>query len=361
MPINVIKFSDDTVLSLKCCLIAVIDKNFKKIELLMPQWGVLTSYLKKTSNYCYTFTSDKQIFTYVCFLQLFEIFLILDWTTFVDTLKQIIIETEIKCKYKSATMCQKYCNEILAHYIKFYTFYKIFLNDISMYLLVPYISSDTFKRYVNLIQLQNVSYVRTFVRTKFKCTKGKIKLTNPPIFTIARLFFASEIIIDSNIKLNDTCVKYLIDGHSNAESININVDYYSNVHETIFCESKMYRLLKKSYFERYHSFVRHTKSLIFLCFVYLENTSNEWQDYKLGEKKNFWFEKIKLILEEGNLSKNGIQTIAQSDKPAELRKTCKNQTNYSACSDIKTVAGELYAHHKDTIFEFLNELNNEIN
>ncbi|KAM0688241.1 hypothetical protein COBT_000501 [Conglomerata obtusa] len=365
LPKTKLNFNDNIYNELKCVLIELIDDNYKNIEILMPQCGFLTLYFTKIIGAPYKFTCSKQIFKYVCFLQLFEIFLKLDWQSLLDAIKSSIKETESYCKDNPTSWRSKRDKNDFSGKINFFNAFKIYFNDISIFLLFPYLNNNCLKRYVNLIQWENLYYIKSYVKTHTTFSQGNINITFSPTLIISRLFFANEMLINQN----DESTKNLMRNNNKTE---IHYDKnetlcfpYSNV---LFSESILYHNIQKCFLYRYFELKNRIKELIYVCCFYLENTSNEWKNDKLCGNLINSIEMIQYIKTQIDLPDEKIQMLPKNLQFVSLSKKSKiglherdevygNKSKSNFATEIK-VHNNIYEQYKNHVLYFLYELSN---
>ncbi|KAM0687946.1 hypothetical protein COBT_000803 [Conglomerata obtusa] len=334
MPTNNMNPYNVTISDLKDRFLGVINSHEKIIELIAPQLLTLESFFSRDTNVSYILLSAKETYVYICFLQLFEILLNIKWQNFWYIIKNQINKINSKFKIKSKWQKRKLSKKHVETKIRFYNSFKIYFNDISTFLLHPYLDPNTLTRYVSLFQWQKLHYIKTFVSKKILINDEKIKITYTPIQLITRFFFANEIYILELRQLNSDKEDNLnTDGGRIKKSFNQNS-------EGIFSKSNFAFYKNNTNFKHFTKNWERIKILVKVWNIYLGSTSEDWQKYKRLDKE---FDIVLKIIESMttkiSLEYKNIPQTHQKIKPQEKTSKIdflKNLHNSTDCDAVKT-------------------------
>ncbi|KAM0688317.1 hypothetical protein COBT_000423 [Conglomerata obtusa] len=185
---------DELMLKAKSLLINTNINNHKNIEYIVSQLTLLNKYLLFCDNTFNTIDKKEEVFVYICFLQLYTIYLSFNWCAFCDEINSIFYKFMQNEKIEFPEMYDLFKPNVNSG-LYFIYHNQICLNDITAYLLWPILPKYCFEKYVCLIYFQNIHILARFMSRMLPSKSNHLKFYKTPINLLAKLFFASEIYI----------------------------------------------------------------------------------------------------------------------------------------------------------------------
>ncbi|KAM0688130.1 hypothetical protein COBT_000620, partial [Conglomerata obtusa] len=277
-------------------LLTLIDLHEVNVELLIPQFGLLKKYSIEVQSTDFSKIDSKQTLIYVCFLQLFEIFLKLDWQKFINTPKKDVEHTKIIDLDKIQLHANSAYSENITSKINFFNAFKICLNDISAYLIFPYLHPKCFTKYVSLIQYQNIYFYKAFITKNSNLKSKKVNLYLKPIFWISRLFFANELYMHK-LQNDQDSVRPKINNSTYCSFMANNMSKYEldDDDDCIFSYKIFHNYMQKNDFACMFGNEERREKLIIIIKFYLKNMSNVWRNYKFETQYSNWVNLLNFI------------------------------------------------------------------
>ncbi|KAM0688101.1 hypothetical protein COBT_000644 [Conglomerata obtusa] len=323
----------------------------------------------------------NQKFVFLCFLQLFEILLKLDWKAFFYSIKVSLHEVKIQMETKKSG---KFLKDIKPG-LNFYFASKIYINDISVFLIFPFIDANCFYKYVYMVQFQNINCLKTFKYSTFKGSRKGIKISIAPIFVISRFFFANELHLlcfngDERAKNVKTAISFkskclirsyrllCIEAITDIDMFDINNSYAYSMNST---------------FNQFYETWKRVVILFLNCDLYFENMTHEWKTFKFNDMWNDWLQALKELGEQlkHNISYSlNISEKILNDIPGEYdnsglsrkNRSKRNKMDIEAHNNTLTInqrnkkkyieilKQKRRAHFKNILFLFLEKLHNNL-
>ncbi|KAM0687507.1 hypothetical protein COBT_001252 [Conglomerata obtusa] len=188
-----IYFKDNFDVKVKNIITQILNTKLTNVSILFPQLDLFTIYLAKIKKFDLLFVNDKERFVYICFLQIFSIITNQKWHLLLIEIFKDAEEIEKTIKSKDGSQEFKKLKDDLNYKARIFFAIKLSYEDILAFVLCPILEKECFQRYINMIMLQKLDYLKKFERPFCQKIKENYKPKFGFITKINKLFFAVEI------------------------------------------------------------------------------------------------------------------------------------------------------------------------
>ncbi|KAM0687276.1 hypothetical protein COBT_001486, partial [Conglomerata obtusa] len=243
-----ISFNDDIMPELFEVLINIINNHEEQIEILIPHFRQLNDYVSTNIRSFLSFENHRHVFIYICFLQLFEMYVSLNWQMFFDSLdnhNQHIRDVYINVKQNSSSQAYKF---FLQPNLYFYFLNKLLIFDVSTFLLYPLLDQTCFLKYLNLNLYHTMTLYDLFDNDFFSNEINENKVKIPFINKSFRFLFACELLKNGNfmIKNNSNLISKPFTTHSSCQHFKKTL----TLADLLFLEDEMYFICERRKFDQ---------------------------------------------------------------------------------------------------------------
>ncbi|KAM0686291.1 hypothetical protein COBT_002488 [Conglomerata obtusa] len=190
---NEFHFNDDFDFIVKHNINQILGTRSSNMSVLFPQLDLFTYYMARNQNTNFLIVNDTERFVYICFLQILSIVVRQEWHLLFAEICKGAKKIEGYTKSKNNDQECKNLKKDINYISRIFFTVKLLYEDILAFVLCPILEKDCFQRYINMIMLQKLDYLKKFERPFCQKIKETFKVKFGFVTKINKLFFAVEI------------------------------------------------------------------------------------------------------------------------------------------------------------------------
>ncbi|KAM0687960.1 hypothetical protein COBT_000791 [Conglomerata obtusa] len=186
-------FKDDFDSTVKHNVDQILSTRSSNMSVLFPQLDLFTYYMARNQNTIFLIVNDTERFVYICFLQILSIVVRQEWHLLFAEICKGAKKIEGYTKSKNNDQECKNLKKDINYMARIFFTVKLLYEDILAFVLCPILEKDCFQRYINMIMLQKLDYLKKFERPFCQKIKETFKVRFGFVTKINKLFFAVEV------------------------------------------------------------------------------------------------------------------------------------------------------------------------